>query len=139
MFLVRLLYASKASADFNFSQIDSILESAVKNNIKNEITGMLSINHKFFLQCLEGERSKVNQTFQKIAVDSRHTDVTILHYDSIDTREFSDWSMGFSSQKGAHQGINLKHSVSSIFNPFEMSGASCYALLLELSKAISSE
>jgi len=132
MFLVRLIYASKISAQITPEDIESILASARGHNAKHNITGILSFNQDNFLQCLEGSRSDVNAAYRRILNDSRHHDVVLLDYRTIDKREFSLWSMGYVPCTSAMRSVILQFSSSDQFDPHSMSGDSAYALLLAL-------
>lgn len=48
-----------------------------------------------FLQLLEGEKDQVMTTFNRIALDERHSHVVILGEGPIERRNFEDWDMGF--------------------------------------------
>lgn len=132
MFLVRLIYASSVKSDFDKTVVESILEASRRNNIKANITGMLYFNNNYFLQCLEGSRSSVNETYNKILTDERHHQVTAIEYREISSREFEDWSMGYVPSRGASTAALLKFSVHKEFNPYLMSGESAHNLLCAL-------
>ncbi len=51
-----------------------------------------------FTQVLEGPREVVECTFDRIAADIRHTDVTVLSFTPTQRRSFPDWSMAFCGQ-----------------------------------------
>lgn len=98
MFLVRLIYASKISSGFGPKDIENILQSARTYNVKTNVTGMLCFSNDYFLQCLEGSRTAVNNTYQQILNDKRHQNVIMLNYTQIPEREFETWSMGYVPQ-----------------------------------------
>ena len=80
MFLTRLVYTSKISDVFESSDIENILVTARRENERNNITGMLCFNRKYFLQCLEGSREDVNQTYHRILNDPLSTSMfRVLH------------------------------------------------------------
>ena len=132
MFLVRLIYASKISSGFGPEDIESILQSARTYNVKTNVTGMLCFSNDYFLQCLEGSRTAVNNTYQQILNDKRHHNVIMLNYTQIPEREFEKWSMGYVPQSKVTESLNLKFSGSIDFNPFKMSGESAHLLMLAL-------
>lgn len=138
MFLTRLIYASTITENLGQSTIEEILHIARLNNAKNHITGLLCFNNAFFLQCLEGSRTHVNETYKTILSDNRHTNIIMLDYKEISYREFSDWTMGYIPTSSLSAPINLKYSGSSEFNPYAMSGPSAYKMLLELKKSLPS-
>ncbi len=136
MYLVRLLYASKITAQLTQDDIEQILKSARKNNEKEEVTGLLCFNRKFFLQCLEGSRSSVNKIYHSISNDKRHDKLILLDYKEINSREFANWSMGYMPEMALTEDLNLKYSGSSEFDPYKMSGESCHQMLYELSTTV---
>ncbi len=136
MYLVRLVYVSSISADFEPDDLNKILESAKHNNKKNFVTGLLGFNRKIFLQCLEGSRAKVNETYHRILKDSRHDKIIMLDYREIIEREFDDWSMGFIPESSLTTNINLRFSGDDVFDPYEMSGESAHRLMVALKDCV---
>ena len=136
MFLVQLVYISKARENLNDSDIKDILSLSKENNGKQGITGLLSFNHNYFLQCLEGSRSAVNDVYQRILNDPRHTDAVILSYETIDYRYFGSWSMAYVPSSSLTQEMILTYGSSKEFDPYKMSGESALLLLSELAEHI---
>lgn len=136
MYLVQLVYASKAAPGLNNTDIENILTQAKRNNEKHAITGILSFNHNYFLQCLEGGRAAVNQTYQQIISDPRHSDAVILSYEQVDYRYFANWSMAFVPSSSLTHEMIMSYGISKDFNPFDMSGESALLLLTELAEHI---
>jgi hypothetical protein len=136
MFLVQLVYVSKAQTNLNERDIEEILTLSKMNNERQAITGLLSFNHSYFLQCLEGSRSTVNDTYQKILKDPRHSDAVILSYESIDYRYFGSWSMAYVPSSSLTQEMILTYGSSQDFDPYKMSGESALLLLTELAEHI---
>ena len=132
MFLVRLIYASRKDEKFNQTDIEDILSVARTENAKDGVTGLLCFNRKYFLQCLEGSRSKVNATYRKILNDPRHSDIVLLSYDEISVREFDNWHMGYIPETALTDEVNLRYSGNKNFTPFEMTGESCHQMMREL-------
>ncbi|WP_087021877.1 BLUF domain-containing protein [Thaumasiovibrio subtropicus] len=129
MQLVRLVYASKKTAEFLSHDLEAILRKSNTNNEHQNITGMLCFNRKFFLQCLEGSRTSVNRLYNKIANDPRHEDVMLLQYEEISERCFGDWMMSFLPESHLHRSLLLRFSINEDFNPYTMSAKSCFSLL----------
>ncbi|WP_246128494.1 BLUF domain-containing protein [Pleionea sediminis] len=136
--MVRLLYISKTNGGFNSDGIESILASARKNNEKMDVTGMLCFSHKYFMQCLEGDRDNVNKIYHQIANDERHSDIVILQYSEIFTRDFSEWSMGYVPDTSITKELNLKYSNTAEFQPYLMAGESAHQFLLSLRDSLPS-
>ena len=93
---------------------------------------MLCFNRKYFLQCLEGSRTNVNNAYHKILNDNRHSRIVMLDYKEITMREFSDWAMGYMPESSLTAPTNLKYSGKSEFIPYEMSGESAHQMMLAL-------
>jgi hypothetical protein len=130
--LVRCLYASRFAKAPSPTVLRSILEESRKNNVKHGITGVLISTGDSFIQVLEGGRHQVSQTYNHIAADKRHSDVTLLSFDAISQRSFESWSMGEVSIAQLNPSVLLKHSATMHIDPFAMSGAAVLALLNDL-------
>jgi hypothetical protein len=94
MSLVQLIYMSWAIAHDD-ATTESILESSRRNNIANGITGMLLICDRSIVQVLEGSQLAVEETFDRIRLDRRHTGIYKFSELLIMDRNFSAWSMGY--------------------------------------------
>ncbi len=134
MYLVRMVYCSRISESFSSEDIDKILDVARKENKKRNVTGLLCFSRKYFLQCLEGGRKAVNETYHNILNDERHEEIVLLDYKEINTRDFSSWQMAYIPEKSLTDAINLKFSGTPDFDPFTMHGESAYRMMLQLSK-----
>lgn len=91
--LVRLIYISEVAEFFDFSDLQSILEKAQKNNPALDVTGFLVMASRRFLQVVEGPSDNVNLLFRKIARDTRHTACRLIEFGEITTRLFDQWAM----------------------------------------------
>ncbi len=91
--LIRLIYLSKAVDPQTRTLTDSILRKAHVWNTENDVTGVLCEGQGVFLQVLEGERAKVTRLYARIFADPRHTDLELIHCESITERRYGDWSM----------------------------------------------
>lgn len=130
--LSRLIYASRASDALAPDALDQILESSRRNNAKLGISGALLFGSREFLQCLEGSREAVNQTYARILGDPRHAEVQVLDYREVPQRLFPDWGMhGLAPSLMTRQRV-LRYSEREIFTPTRLSAASALALLEEL-------
>lgn len=94
MQLTQLIYVSEL-VDKKESVLCPILESSVRRNLYNGITGMLLYSEGHFMQALEGDKPAVLETYQRIWEDRRHQYVTLVHADPVPQRCFAHWSMGF--------------------------------------------
>ena len=92
--LWQLVYASAATKGFVASDLGEILRTARKHNAEVEITGMLLFVDRSFLQVLEGTQAHIDELFERIRNDRRHTRALLLLREAIEQRSFSDWTMG---------------------------------------------
>lgn len=92
--LWRLVYVSEARRGLTGSDCDQILISARRRNFFLDVTGMLMLVGGRFCQILEGTEKNVNQVFDHIGLDRRHSNVQVLEAKAIMKRSFPDWTMG---------------------------------------------
>ena len=95
--MIHLIYVSSTVVPLDNTQLNAILESAVRHNTELAVTGMLLYANGFFMQVLEGEAAAVDETYARILVDVRHHDLLILERNEISHRSFEQWHMGFHS------------------------------------------
>lgn len=129
--LVRLLYVSRA-VDTSPAAIEAILTEGREHNPACGITGVLCYGGGIFLQAIEGGRSAVSRLYASIQKDVRHKDVELLHFEEIDERRFSGWSMGQVNLAKLNHSIVLKYSERPELDPYSVSGRVSFALLEEL-------
>jgi hypothetical protein len=90
----RLIYRSVSTDEFVSNEtVREIAEKGATNNRKQNITGLLVLTGREFLQVLEGPVVEVNALYQKICLDPRHNQVVLIKYELIRSRQFEDWSM----------------------------------------------
>ena len=73
--------------------VSDIVQNAKKKNQALGITGVLLYENGHFLQALEGDEKVVNELYNIINKDTRHSDVSKLIDETIDSRAFPDWSL----------------------------------------------
>jgi Sensors of blue-light using FAD len=76
-------------------EIEQILVSARRKNPPANITGALMFNAGSFAQVLEGPHDDLQDTFERIQCDQRHSHVVMLLLEPLKEREFSNWSMAY--------------------------------------------
>jgi hypothetical protein len=91
----QLVYISAAEHAFTELELEQLLAKARENNTSLDISGMLLFHEGSFIQALEGDKEKVNQLYNKIAKDDRHTETRVLYRGDQEERNFDSWSMGF--------------------------------------------
>lgn len=130
--LVRLMYASRANPAVDQDELIAILRKSKANNPSLGVTGVLCFSEGIFLQALEGGRSAVNKLYNRIATDSRHTQVELLSYEEIGERRFAGWSMGQVNIARLNPALLLKYSERPTLDPYSVSGAVSMSLFEEL-------
>jgi len=93
--MYRIMYLSNAVVKFGDEELEELLEIARKNNGSKEVTGLLIMKGRTFLQCLEGKRENVIEIFEKIKKDERHDSIVELIEEDDGHRYFPNWSMGY--------------------------------------------
>jgi hypothetical protein len=73
-----------------------LLTNAREKNARLGVTGMLLHDDGNFMQVLEGPKETVKALYDTIAKDRRHHGHIVIDEDELQTRQFGDWSMGFS-------------------------------------------
>jgi adenylate cyclase len=107
----RLIYISKISRHLSLEEIQQIAEISIRNNQRDNITGVLLCLQGLFFQMLEGEDEKVDKLYEKILVDDQHTDILCLETEyHITERKFPDWAM---------KTINLNENTDLIIQPIK--------------------
>lgn len=134
--LYRLVYYSRnavsGGTEALAATITSILAKSQTNNRRVGVTGALMFNAGCFAQVLEGSRTAVEDVFERIQQDERHSDVSLLAFDATDARAFEDWSMGFvgaSVDDAARYGALVQDSG---FDPARMTGEALFETLHRL-------
>ncbi len=93
--LVQLVYTSAAVSTFGTSDLDDVLRNARSNNARLEVTGMLLFESGSFFQSLEGTAEVVDELYERISLDPRHSKISLLLRSLIEERIFGDWTMGY--------------------------------------------
>lgn len=95
MNLLRIIYVSSAVHLLETSELEAILESSVRHNEQQEVTGMLLYAEGAFIQVLEGPEEMVDETYSRISEDNRHRGLILIQREQIEHRDFNLWNMGF--------------------------------------------
>jgi hypothetical protein len=94
--MFRILYLSTANQPFSSGDLSELLQKARARNDAAHVTGMLVHSDGDFLQVLEGEPEDVIGVYDRISVDPRHRDVSLLQRGlGFGDRLFPNWTMGF--------------------------------------------
>lgn len=93
--MYRIMYLSTATVRFSDEELEELLTVARKNNSEKNVTGLLIMKGRSFLQCLEGEKQDVLDIFSKIEKDQRHDSIIQVVEDDETNRYFPKWFMGY--------------------------------------------
>jgi hypothetical protein len=93
-----ILYVSCFVEDVTEAELFNMLHKFRENNIKNDITGILTCKGRSVMQYFEGPQCKVNQLLKNIFTDSRHWHVQVLLSGNSENRLFGKWAMAFETQ-----------------------------------------
>ena len=97
MLLKQILYVSRCAAPVHPGalpvSIAQILQSSLRNNRRNDITGLLGYVSGAFIQVIEGPPTEIDELIDTLLMDPRHTHLTIRLEHRIDARAFAAWRM----------------------------------------------
>ena len=88
-----LIYVSTARPGLDQDDFLAIMTASQRNNQRFAITGLLVFNGFNFMQCIEGDSSATKELLHRIAVDERHSGMTIVSQQQLSGRQFSQWDM----------------------------------------------
>ena len=131
MFITRLIYCSELSG-VDKDAITNILQVSRQKNAKAGITGMLLFNGVYFLQCLEGSRDAVNETYHRIVHDNRHSRPVLLTCEELSQRDFTDWDMAYVPWTAEIRSIVRCFSADDEFDPYKLGAQSAIGLFRAL-------
>lgn len=118
----RMLYVGKLKeCDNPMNELFNILTEALNFNTPNSICGALYYGNGYFVQCLEGNKTKINDLFHnKILSDPRHENCELMYCEDITDKLFSKWHMKYAI---FHKDIVNFFSEYNIdeFNPYTLS------------------
>ena len=97
MSLRQIVYVSSGIREYSIAELEKVAETGARNNGRNGVTGILLHYNGNFMQLLEGETDAVEETFERISADPRHTGILKLQDDQIDQRRFPDSRMALRS------------------------------------------
>jgi hypothetical protein len=135
--LVRLLYTSRVAPAVDAEALAAIVRQSKHNNAALGVTGVLCCSGNLFMQVLEGGRAVVNQLYNRIVTDPRHSDVELLIYEEIEERRFAGWAMGQVNLSSLNPALLLKYSETAALDPYAVSGKASMALFEELAATAS--
>lgn len=106
----QLIYISTSRAAVpTVIEIEDILRVSRSNNQRDELTGMLVVGGRRFLQVLEGPSAALQRTYDRIKRDPRHFAMVELGRKQLPKRSFGNWAMGYE-----HGGSSLLQVVTTL-------------------------
>jgi FAD-dependent sensor of blue light len=121
MILIRLTYFSRSRLDrlggASDDHIDDIVLESVTNNRRDDVTGAMVHDHKWFAQVLEGRETIVSATFERILRDPRHSDVTLVKMQPVAERRFATWWMARAARSADNADLFRHYGESDEFDP----------------------
>jgi hypothetical protein len=121
MIIVRLTYYSRNHVDqlggSIHDRIHDILLESVTNNRRDDVTGALIHDDKWFAQALEGPETMVTATFERILRDPRHSDVRLIKMQPVPARRFGAWWMACVARSEENADLFRHHCEGECFDP----------------------
>ena len=90
-----IVYLSTAAKELSTVEMNSLLLDARTHNGQLSITGVLLYSGLYFMQCIEGPEAALRSTFERVQASTKHKGVVRLLDCSVESRQFSSWTMGF--------------------------------------------
>ena len=106
-----LIYVSSATKLMDNDELLSLLAQSRDKNLELDITGMLLYKGGNFMQMLEGDEQTVNDLYDTIVRDERHSNVTRVITGHIAQRNFQGWSMGFCNMDTVEELPGFQHYI----------------------------
>ena len=91
----QIIYISTTTSRGAGLLAEDILTTSRRNNLRENVTGLLYGDGTRFLQALEGEPDAVARTLARIERDPRHRAIVVLSDRTVDRRDFGAWSMAW--------------------------------------------
>lgn len=126
--LLQLIYISDVNPELAQQDLDLIHQQAERNNTRFNITGLLLVTNKHFMQLLEGDARKVQARFAKIAADPRHHNVRQISLRTIAQRQFPDWHMGLKRLLDQDEHLDLSAVINLYGQQHQFSGQHAEAI-----------
>ncbi len=89
--MFQLAYISKAKVSISPDELTDLSNDAGTRNQTINVTGMLLYHNGSFFQFLEGNEQVINDLYEHIAKDPRHSNCEIIYAHEAGNRLFSDW------------------------------------------------
>ena len=91
--IYQIVYVSKAIGVEDGPYLEQIGNTSQRNNAARNISGFLLFTGTHYIQLLEGDKLEVENLFQTIRADERHSQVSMIFADLVDERLCPEWAM----------------------------------------------
>ncbi len=91
--LTRFAYIGRYVGHDIRQDLGEIIGISQRNNVRDELTGVLAFDDGHFIQLLEGPGYSVTRLMMRILSDPRTTEVTVLFYELVDERAIGEFTM----------------------------------------------
>ncbi|MEN8718953.1 MAG: BLUF domain-containing protein [Oceanococcaceae bacterium] len=91
--LFRTIYMSESVEPLTGEAFAQMSEAFSRKNSLQDISGLLLVVGRYYLQIIEGPESQTRSLMQRIHDDPRHTNVLLLSEQNEDLRIFGSWAM----------------------------------------------
>jgi len=135
----QLIYTSKCRISGGADQlpfaVKAIADVGRRRNALTGVTGAMMLHNGIFAQVLEGPGEAPEHVFERIARDSRHSDVAVVANRAVETRIFPEWSMVLVGAEGANPLRITSAGWAAGLDLASMSGEDILSLLQRLARA----
>lgn len=92
--MLQVVFRSQLTKLLSYTDIKRLCLTSARNNRKAGITGFMVECGGVFLEVIEGEAHKVDETFNRIRRDARHDHLEVVYSeDEVERRRFGAWAM----------------------------------------------
>lgn len=132
---LRLVYESQARFRDRkvLEELNNIQDTSLRNNSRDEISGILLFTGERFIQVLEGGREVINASYRRISADQRHTSLSLFEVVEIRHRLFRKWSMRVVRPTAPIKTIIHEYGIQGI-GPTLLNSKQVLTMLLEISR-----
>lgn len=127
--IYRIIYISKVQKSFKYKELLNFETMISEKNKKSNLTGFLLFSNEYFVGTIEGERTQLNDLFNRISKDERHSEIEIISYEHIVNRKFSLWGMSLLESSEGYKAIRKKYGNSEVFNPYFLSNKELFEMI----------
>ncbi len=100
MALSQIAYVSAAPGPLEPDEVAALLSQSRRNNVRDDVTGILLASRCGFVQVLEGPALALRALYERIEDDPRHRDIVMLHKGDVRLRAFPECAMAFQQLDG---------------------------------------